>query len=66
MVVVPITGNIPAIIPMVTENARLSAVSPSLGIRRNGISILFLRLWIIFKVLKSQQQLIEEVELKPS
>ena len=65
MVVAPITGNSPAIIPMVTEKASFSAVNPSSGINRNGISILFLRWWIIFKVLKSQQKLEEEIGLKP-
>jgi hypothetical protein len=39
----PKTGNMPEIIPIVTEKAIFSGDSPSLGTRRNGISILFVK-----------------------
>jgi hypothetical protein len=41
--VAPITGNKPAIIPIVIDKASLSADRPASGIKRKGIRIFFVK-----------------------
>lgn len=45
----PSTGNIPEIIPIVTEKASFSGVNPSFGTSRNGIRILLVKDSVIFR-----------------